>query len=289
MTWAIAHELLSSLMTRGWSPLAPDGRDPLRAVVGVLPTITEVCRASLLCGSLTRGTSDAERAGFASHPALVAASKAKFPPRLFHKGQVGADGHGQLAQDVRDAVASPDVRVVGVVVNAVDDHLHKADQARPRWSLDYLPLLGALLYEARQAGRVVVLTSDHGHVVDAEIGLDGGEGGDRWRVPGIALSDGEMIFGGPRVADLSSAWPSGASTVRPAPGGMARWCWREQRVITGCARTGTGGATPQESSFRCLSSGPQRCRRRASVVGIPIPTWWDPRLLLWLSSLRSLL
>src|SRR5450759_3590275 len=224
MTWAIAHELLASLMSRGWSPLAPDGRDPLRPVVGVLPTTTEVCRASLLCGALTRGTSETERAGFASHSALLAASKAKFPPRLFHKGQVGADGHGQLAQEVRDAVASPDVRVVGVVVNAVDDHLHKADQARPRWSLDYLPLLGALLYEARQAGRLVILTSDHGHVVDAEIGLGGGDGADRWRVTGAALADGEMMFGGPRVADLSSALPSGANDRQPS-------AWRHGSLV----------------------------------------------------------
>ncbi|MCX6543497.1 MAG: BREX-2 system phosphatase PglZ [Acidobacteria bacterium] len=279
MTWAIAHELLASLMSRGWSPLAPDGRDPLRAVVGVLPTTTEVCRASLLCGALTRGTGEAERTGFASHSSLVAVSKAKFPPRLFHKGQVGADGHGQLAQDVRDAVASPDVRVVGVVVNAVDDYLHKADQARPRWSLDYLPLLGALLYEARQAGRIVVLTSDHGHVVDAEIGLGGGEDADRWRVTGVALSNGEMMFGGPRVADLSSAWPSGASDRRASAWrhGSLVLAWSE-RVRYGMRKNGYhGGATPQEVLVPLLVLGTAEMQApglQSSII--PIPTWWDP-------------
>ena len=57
-------------------------------------------------------------------------------------------------------------RVVGVVYNAVDDHLSGPDQLHQRWALEDLRLLLPLLWEAREARRVVVITADHGHLLE---------------------------------------------------------------------------------------------------------------------------
>jgi hypothetical protein len=65
--------------------------------------------------------------------------------------------------EVRAAIASTHQRVMGVVYNAVDDHLSGPDQLHQRWTLEDLRLLLPLLREAREARRVVVITADHGH------------------------------------------------------------------------------------------------------------------------------
>ena len=57
-------------------------------------------------------------------------------------------------------------RVVGVVINAVDAHLLKGEQLDLRWTRDEIKVLPSLLYEARSARRVVVLLSDHGHLLE---------------------------------------------------------------------------------------------------------------------------
>jgi len=120
--------------------------------VAALPTITEVSRTSLLCGRLTTGAQAQERPGFATHPALMAASRAEYAPKLFHKGDL-ADA-GNLAQEVRTAIANPKQQVVGVVYNAVDDHLSGPDQLNQRWTLEDLRLLLPLLREAREPTRL---------------------------------------------------------------------------------------------------------------------------------------
>lgn len=65
--------------------------------------------------------------------------RAGTPPRLFHKGDL-ADATN-LAPEVRAAIADPHQRVIGVVYNAVDDHLSGPDQLHQRWTLEDLRLL----------------------------------------------------------------------------------------------------------------------------------------------------
>src|SRR5206468_4005139 len=134
----------------------------------MLPTVTDASRTSLLCGALRRGPSQVEREGFRKHPGLVAASRSGFPPVLFHKGDLVEAGGVGLAASVRDEIARTARQVVGIVINAVDDHLAKGDQLRLRWTCDAIQPLQWLLDAARDAGRVLVLTSDHGHVVDRD-------------------------------------------------------------------------------------------------------------------------
>jgi hypothetical protein len=117
---------------------------------------------------------------------------------LFHKGELSQGGG--LAPDVRDALANPGQKVVGVVYNGVDDHLDGADQLHQSWSLEHLRLLLPLLHEARQARRALVVTADHGHVLEhGSQPVPGGDGSDRWRLGGAVVGDGEVLLRSGRV------------------------------------------------------------------------------------------
>jgi hypothetical protein len=78
---------------------------------------------------------------------------------LFHKDEIGASGD-DLAEAARLEIRNPIRKVVGAVVNVVDDSLEGPEQLAIRWSLDQLPGLRVLLREARDAGRVVILLSN---------------------------------------------------------------------------------------------------------------------------------
>ena len=125
-------------------------------------------------------------------------------------------GGTELSAAVRGALSSSEQRVVGVVVNAIDDHLRGPDQVRPEWTLGYFsPQISALLDEAEAAGRVVIFTSDHGHVLDANTELrpseplarsSAGEGkgegavfGDRWRITDGEPGPEELVVTGDRL------------------------------------------------------------------------------------------
>jgi hypothetical protein len=91
-------------------------------------------RASLLYGTLTRGDQATERAGFAAHAGLVAASRAGRPPRLFHKADLGPGP--ELPASIGNVIADPQQRVVGVVHNASEGADILAEMSRARAALD---------------------------------------------------------------------------------------------------------------------------------------------------------
>ena len=92
-------------------------------------------RASLLAGKLTRGQSAAEKQDFASHPDLLAACRPGHPPLLFHKGELVDASAAGVSVAVRQAIRETQHKVVGMVLNAVDDHLTRADQLRLSWTV----------------------------------------------------------------------------------------------------------------------------------------------------------
>jgi hypothetical protein len=161
--------------------------------------VTALSRTSLFAGALASGKAPDEVKAFAAHEALASASTRGGAPRLFHKGAI-ADPHGGLASELRSEIAG-DRRVVGVVVNAIDDHLARSDQLATPWKATYIPPLRALLEAASDAGRLAVIASDHGHVLDhGGASHDGGaEHGERWRSGARPAEDGEALVEGTRV------------------------------------------------------------------------------------------
>lgn len=231
LSFPVWRALAETLGRLGWLELNPaNSRAPFSAVAAI-PSVTEISRASLLSGMLRRGDQAAERFGFSSSVALVAVSRSGRPPRLFHKADLGAGP--ELGQDVQTAIADPHQKVVGVVHNAVDAQLAGSDQLEINWSADDFRQVGALLHAARQAGRAIVITGDHGHVLETGTVQAPGGSGDRWRVGGAAPADGEIALSGGRVLS-----PAGGSAI------VAAW---SEKLRYAAKRNGYhGGVAPQE-------------------------------------------
>ncbi|MEV0219263.1 BREX-2 system phosphatase PglZ [Streptomyces sp. NPDC050704] len=200
MSADVAVRLAGELDPRVWTEIVPASRNsatPLRqAAVSMLPSVTRVSRASLLCGRPSEGGQAAERSGFAAFW-----RKRHRDAQLFHKGGYeGPPGH-RLAPELVQTLASDDV--VAVVVNTIDDALSDGREGTSgRWGLQDIGKLPDLLNAARDYGRPVLLVSDHGHVIDrTERGHQPTEApgvrGARWRTG--ASKDGEVELSGPRV------------------------------------------------------------------------------------------
>ncbi len=173
LSLAAANDLVAALQRDGWIEVSASG-DPLRgAALAVLPTLTHRSRCSLLCGELKEGTDAAERSGFVS---MIRASQLQptgnVPDPIFHKAALDAIPSGlSLATDVTNAIADvANQQLVAVVLNYVDDTLHHTDPGGTDWNLDTITHLRPLLHAARNAGRTVVITSDHGHIIDYNAG-----------------------------------------------------------------------------------------------------------------------
>ena len=179
MSFAVFRELYLDLSARGWVLANFANKVGIRAAAAPLPTITEHARRSLLCGRMDSEVG--EIPGFAANPDLLAASIRTHPPRLFLKGDLMDPTEGGLAKELRDEIGSARRKVVGVVVNAVDDLLTKGDQITLPWKLDHLHVLAHLLDAAQAAGRLVILTSDHGHVLEYQGQMLTGGESDRYR------------------------------------------------------------------------------------------------------------
>jgi hypothetical protein len=257
MSAAVAVDLATEVGRSGlieWVPAATKRRI---AVAAALPSMTGISRTSLFCGEIRPGNSTTEKAGLAL----------AFPgARVFHKGELRATGGAQLAGTVASAIADPTVPVVGVVINAIDDATHKTDTAGRPWALGDLEPLRALLNAASIAGRSVVLTSDHGHVVERQTAmLPSVAGGDsRWR-PATSgpVGEGEVLVSGSRVA---------------LDAGEAVLLWRDDARY-GPARAGYhGGASLAELTVPVLVY--QRSLAQSAPDGWEAappqaPAWWN--------------
>jgi hypothetical protein len=266
MGLAVADEVFEALAAEDWTQAMPAQQASWPTGVAMLPTVTEVSRTSLLCGRRVDGGQTDERAGFAGHPALRAVSPPNRPPVLFHKGQLVGTSGRSLSEAVEAAIADPAQRVVGVVINAVDDHLDRGQQIGVRWDVASLGPLRWLLDAARDAERVLVVTADHGHVIHGEgatLRPAGSDGGERWRVPPPAASHDEAEISGPRVL-------KGGRVILPA----------DERVRYGGHKHGYhGGATAQEVLVP------------VTVVARRLPPGWVHRPILpppWWTGVRAL-
>lgn len=165
----VGTTVAASAVQGGWEefslPEAP-GRRP--ASIAVLPTLTEASRCSLLSGELGRGGRQAEEGAYAAY----VDSRLKRRGRLFHKATVDTTRSGfALSAEVAEAIDDVDgLAAVAVVLNTIDDALDRSDPAGTTWTADAVKHLEPVLDRALVAGRTVVITGDHGHIVERRDG-----------------------------------------------------------------------------------------------------------------------
>jgi hypothetical protein len=228
MSWDVYLALAKTLSAHGWEAWKP--LDAPISVLATVPSVTECSRTSLLTGSLQRGTATLEKKVFEAHPALKRHSRQDHPPVLLHKAEM--DDGRQLAPEAARLLSDTKQSVVGIVINAIDDALAKSEQVRIDWELDSIPLLAAVMHQARLAGRVVILSSDHGHVLERQAEYRRHGESERWRPAAGEPGDGEIRVTGPRVRALV-----GTDVIVP---------WTESLRYAAKKNGYHGGATRQE-------------------------------------------
>ncbi len=204
MSVAAATEIADHVAERvsdGWLEALPERRSRRLAALAALPTLTEVSRASLLSGEIARGQQKAERDGFARLLTAYGLSGSLAHKALLDSSAAGFDLSPDLMTAVDDTGGQ---RLVAAVLNTIDDALDRSDPGGTDWTADAVKYLRPLLARARRAGRAVVLTSDHGHVIERRAGHQLGRGveasSNRSRaVAGPTAGDGEVLVEGPRV------------------------------------------------------------------------------------------
>ncbi len=202
MSAAVGSEIMADLLSRvadGWVEMLPESRKRRLSAVAALPSVTEVSRASLLCGQLRSGAQSVEQNGYTELTRAFGLSGA----RLFHKKPLDSSQLGYaLAGDVGAAIDDKEgAPLVTCILNTIDDALDRSDPAGTVWTAETVKHLGPLLERARAAGRVVVLTSDHGHIVERRQGTQRSYpdcSSNRARGEG-PVEAGEIAVSGPRV------------------------------------------------------------------------------------------
>ncbi|MGW0314460.1 BREX-2 system phosphatase PglZ [Streptomyces flavidovirens] len=263
MSAAIATELGEELRA-SWAefdPVAAEGVPRRRAMAAALPTLTSVSRTSLFAGRLTQGSQQDEARLF---PALALWGGA--PAAVFHKDDLRADSAGDTFGPALTEALMDGRTHVAVVLNAIDDRLAKEQKLGDgAWQAGHIPGLMDLLRIAASQGMAVILTSDHGHVVDRHgAKVDAGSPlSARHRTPEGGLNPTEVVLHGPRV-------------VVPEPGASIVALWDADSRYTARKAGYHGGASLAEFTIPVLAflpfgAAPPPAWRE---LGDQRPTWW---------------
>ncbi|WP_327408768.1 BREX-2 system phosphatase PglZ [Streptomyces sp. NBC_01281] len=262
MSTAIATELGEELRA-SWAEFDPvdEGAPCRRAVAAALPTLTSVSRTSLFAGKLMQGSQNDEARLFPTLPLWGGA-----PAAVFHKDDLRADSAGNTFGPALTEALADGRTHVAVVLNAIDDRLSKEQKLGDgAWQTEHIPGLPDLLRIAATEGMAVVITSDHGHVVDrhgAKVDT-GAPLSARHRPPGGEMSSAEIALHGSRV-------------VAPESGGSIVALWDADSRYTARKAGYHGGASLSEFTIPVLAflrfeaSPPPTWRE----LGDPRPTWW---------------
>jgi hypothetical protein len=239
---------------RDWTELVDRDTQRRSVALAALPSITQFSRTSLFSGELLRGDQQVERSRFAAATSGV----------VFHKNGLRAEAGHTLPASVDAAIQDPKRRAVGVVLNTIDEALDRADVDALRWTVDSIAHLTALLAAAHRAGRLVVLTSDHGHIIERGSELRDSDGSAaRWRNPasGPAAAD-EVLVRGHRVL---------------APGGEAVLAVSDGLRYASKKAGYHGGASLAELTIPVIVLKPAGTDEPAGWMEAPPqqPTWWD--------------
>lgn len=253
MSAASATDLTQSILTLTdtWREIVPLAAPRRATGLALLPSLTTHSRTSFFTGSPATGGQPQERQGLS---ALARRSGLSAAP-LFHKDDLVSNAAGTaLSAPVASAIADVDGSpMVACVLNTIDDALDKADPGGTRWSTADVRFLRPLLQEAARAGRTVVLTADHGHVIERNGRMErhDGETSARSRPgtgdpagPDEVLVEGRRVLGGDsailavdedlRYTARRAGYHGGASlselvvpviALRPAPADRSEQGW----------------------------------------------------------------
>lgn len=265
MSAAIATEL-SEELRRHWAEYDPasdiEGQPRRRAMAAALPTLTAVSRTSLFAGTLMTGTQADEKRLFPMHRFWGGA-----PAAVFHKDDLRGDTVGDpFGPELIEAITDQRTHVA-VVLNTIDDRLAKEQKLGDgAWRLDQIGKLRELLRTAAEQGMAVIITSDHGHVVDRHgVKRDGeGIGSARHRNPAGPLGETEVALSGPRV-------------VWPEPGAEIVALWDADSRYTAHKAGYHGGASLAEFAIPVLAFLPFGAEppRGWRELGDQRPAWWS--------------
>ncbi|MET8114924.1 BREX-2 system phosphatase PglZ [Streptomyces prasinus] len=267
MSAAIANELGEELR-RSWAefdPL-PEGSTPRRrAMAAALPTVTAVSRTSLFAGTLMKGTQADEKRLFSALKLWGGARAA-----VFHKDDLRTETAGDTFGPALTETLDDGRTHVAVVLNAIDDRLAKEQKLGDgAWRIDDVPGLRDLLRVAATQGMAVVVTSDHGHVVDrhgTKVDTAADPASARHRLPGGGpLAEREIALSGPRV-------------VWPEPGASIVALWDADSRYTTLKAGYHGGASLAEVTIPVLAFLPFGAEppKGWRELGDQRPAWWAP-------------
>ena len=264
MSQAVYRELSDDLVHHNWVELQREGTDGPGCLLAALPSITRVSRYSLLAGALGEGVANDEKKAFAGHPALKSLASTQYPPILFHKHDLQQPGSGALSSAVREVIAGQEHRVVAAVINAIDDDLGSGAQVALHWSVAAVHLLRQILEAARESGRLLVMTSDHGHVLDHDMTYRAtASEAERFKPGDAKVESGELRVQGQRVAQ------SGQAVVLP---------WSEKIRYAAKKKGYHGGASLQELVIPLgvyRNGGETDGIEHWAEVPNRVPDWWQ--------------
>ncbi|GAT83611.1 hypothetical protein STXM2123_4312 [Streptomyces sp. F-3] len=263
MSAAIANELGEELRST-WAefdPL-PEGAPQRRAMAAALPTLTAVSRTSLFAGRLTKGGQADEKRLFPAHKLWGGA-----PAAVFHKDDLRGEHAGDTFGPALTEALDDGRTHVAVVLNTIDDRLAKEQKLGDgAWRIDHIAGLRDLLRVAAFQGMAVILTSDHGHVVDRRgVKVDAAEPlSARHRLPGGPLAEQEIQLSGPRV-------------VSPEPGATVVALWDADSRYTALKAGYHGGASLAEFTVPVLAFLPFGAEppKGWRELGDQRPEWWS--------------
>ncbi|MFF3547306.1 BREX-2 system phosphatase PglZ [Streptomyces platensis] len=266
MSAAIASELGEELRS-SWAEFDPvsDGAPRRRAVAAALPTLTAVSRTSLFAGTLMKGTQADEKRLFPGHRLWNGA-----PAAVFHKDDLRAESAGDAFGSALTEALTDGRTHVAVVLNTIDDRLANEQKLGDgAWRIDEIGKLRDLLRIAAAQGMAVLLTSDHGHVVDrhgAKVPAAAPDSA-RHRTPGGGLGETEVALSGPRV-------------VWPEPGASIVALWDSDSRYTSLKAGYHGGASLAEFTIPVLAFLPFGAQppKGWRELGDQRPDWWSLEL-----------
>ena len=291
MAWAQAVELVLSLqrLASPWGPLAWHGSSRGRVgasrvypvVLANLPTVTEISRAAFFAGKAMKPArehktdKDVER--WREHRGVGKYFSDGEVPRLLLRSE-GHAADGSASREALGLIGDTSRRVVALVINAIDASLKGDTQTRNRWEVDDIKSLAKILDRAREAGRAVLVASDHGHVPADRLATvaRSDRSKSRWRVwpgagdPGGALAEYEVLIRADAAGDV---WfPRGAEGVVLLADELHRY--------GGSAASGEhGGAALAEVVAPCFLIGSEDSVAAhddpdQSVAPLYVPGWW---------------